>query len=392
MKTITLLFIISLFINGVFGDEVLVMEGDSVTLHTNDADIQAADDVTVIWTYQKNRIARINRAANKAPIYDDDVPDWSFKHRLKMDDQTGDLTITNIKTTDSGLYEVQILVGSKNIQKSFNVKGVINPESDQLKSVSVKDGDYITLHTDVPDIKKYDVIQWRFQGVPVAQFNKSVSKISEDERFRDKLQLDVQMGSLKIKNINMDLSGLYEVDLTSSSYTIHLSFTVTVSGEVKSVSAINGDPVTIYTDVPDIKTYDQILLIFGCDDKLIAEANKPNEQFILNERFRDRLKLNDQTGDLTITKIKIEDAGDYELKMSSRRRTIQRRFRVNVSEPGLSPGAIAGISVFLILLAAAAAGGGVIYYRRKIAEAMKQLGKNHLQLKEYNDLYFAIID
>ncbi|XP_073717467.1 uncharacterized protein [Misgurnus anguillicaudatus] len=160
----------------------------------------------------------------------------------------------------------------------------------------------------------------------------------------------------------MNLSGLYEVEISSSNYTIHQLFTVTVSGEVKSVSVKKGDPVTINTDVPDIKTYDRILLIFGCDDR-IAEVNKQNKQFMLNERFRDRLKLNDQTGDLTITDIRNEDAGDYELKMSSRRRTIQRRFRVNIGEPGLSPAAIAGISGFLILLMAV-----VIYYRRKIAE------------------------
>nr|XP_055073712.1 uncharacterized protein LOC129453466 isoform X2 [Misgurnus anguillicaudatus] len=351
-----------------FGDEVSVMEGDSVTLHTNDADIQKPD-ATVIWTFgaQKTRIARINRAANKEPIYDADVLDGRFRDRLKINDQTGDLTITNIKTTDSGLYEVQILVGSKNIPKRFNIKGVSNPGSDQLKSVSVKDGDSVTLLTDVPDIKTYDGIQWRCQGIRIAQFDKSASNISEnddiqDKRFRDKLQLDVQTGSLKIKNIRMNLSGLYEVEISSSNYTIHQLFTVTVSGEVKSVSVKKGDPVTIYTDVPDIKTYDQILLIFGCDDR-IAEVNKQNKQFTLDKRFRERMTLNNQTGDVTIKDIRIEDAGDYELKMSSRRRTIQRRFRVNVSEPGLSPAAIAGISGVLILLMAV-----VIIYRRKIAE------------------------
>nr|XP_055073710.1 uncharacterized protein LOC129453465 [Misgurnus anguillicaudatus] len=368
MQKITSLFIISLFINGMFGDEVSVMEGDSVTLHTNDADIQKPD-ATVIWTFgaQKTRIARINRAANKAPIYDADILDGRFRDRLKINDQTGDLTITNIKTTDSGLYEVQILVGSKNIPKRFNIKGVSNPESDQLKSVSVKDGDSVTLLTDVPNIKTYDGIQWRCQGIRIAQFDKSASNISEnddiqDKRFRDKLQLDVQTGSLKIKNIRMNLSGLYEVEISSSNYTIHQLFTVTVSGEVKSVSVKKGDPVTINTDVPDIKTYDRILLIFGCDDR-IAEVNKQNKQFTLDKRFREGLTLNDQTGDLTITDIRTEDAGDYELKMSSRRRTIQRRFRVNVGEPGLSPAAIAGISGFLILLMAV-----VIIYRRKIAE------------------------
>ncbi|XP_073717495.1 uncharacterized protein [Misgurnus anguillicaudatus] len=388
MKTISLLFFISIFINSVFGDEVKsvsVMEGDSLTIHTDFTDTQA-DDVTIVWTFgpQKSTIAKINSEpkGNKISIYDD-VLDGRFRDRLQVNNQTGDLTITDITTQHTGVYEIQITVRSKIIQKRFNVNGVINPESDQLKSVSVKDADSVTLHTDVLDIKKYDVIQWRFQGIRIAHFNKSASEISEDDdihdqRFRDKLQLDVQTGSLKIKNIRTDLSGLYEVEIssTSSSYTIHQSFTVTVSGEVKSVSVMKGDPVTINIDVPDIKTYDRILLVFGCDDKRIADVNKQNKQFTLDKRFRERLTLNDQTGDLTITDTRNEDTGLYELKLSSSRRSIQRRFSVSVSEQGLSPGAIAGISFLFILLAAAAAGGaaaGVIYYRRKITEAKQQL-------------------
>ncbi|XP_073717498.1 uncharacterized protein [Misgurnus anguillicaudatus] len=185
MKTISLLFFISIFVNSVFGDEVKsvsVMEGDSLTLHTDFTDTQA-DDVTIVWTFgpQKSTIAQINREpkGNKISI-NDDVLDGRFKDRLQVNDQTGDLTITDITTQHTGVYEVEITVRSKIIQKSFNVNGVFNPESDQLKSVSVKDGDSVTLHTDVFDINKYGVMQWRFQGIRIAHFKKSVSKISED--------------------------------------------------------------------------------------------------------------------------------------------------------------------------------------------------------------------
>ncbi|XP_065099408.1 uncharacterized protein [Paramisgurnus dabryanus] len=121
MKTISLLFIISLFINGVFGDEVKsvsVMEGDSLTLHTNITKIPR--DGVILWRFglQNSLIARINEVAKDISIYDD-VLDGRFRDRLQVNDQTGDLTITNITTNHTGLY--QIIISGKQISHRFNV-------------------------------------------------------------------------------------------------------------------------------------------------------------------------------------------------------------------------------------------------------------------------------
>ncbi|KAL0161519.1 hypothetical protein M9458_045244, partial [Cirrhinus mrigala] len=75
------------------------------------------------------------------------------------------------------------------------------------KSLSVKVGDSVTLYTDVPEIQKYDAI-----------------------RFRDRLQLDQQTGSLTIIKTETNHSGRYEVEISSSKHTIHKTFNVTVSG------------------------------------------------------------------------------------------------------------------------------------------------------------------
>ncbi len=93
--------------SGVFGaDEmksVSVMEGDSVTLHTNDTDIQRKDQI--MWRFGHNiLIAKINRQNNDSRFYGDNA-DGRFRDRLKLD-QTGSLIITNTRTTDSGLYRV----------------------------------------------------------------------------------------------------------------------------------------------------------------------------------------------------------------------------------------------------------------------------------------------
>ncbi len=60
-------------------------------------------------------IAEINRQANIS-----DVTDERFRDRVKMDNQTGSLTITNIRNTDSGLYKVEISTNSE-AEKTFNV-------------------------------------------------------------------------------------------------------------------------------------------------------------------------------------------------------------------------------------------------------------------------------
>ncbi|XP_065099409.1 uncharacterized protein [Paramisgurnus dabryanus] len=382
MKRFTLLFIAFLSINDVFGDEVKsvsVMVGDSVTLHTDITEIQTND--LIDWRFGENekRIAQINREANLISVYDD-VLDGRFRDRLKLNTETGDLTITNINTQHTGDYKLEFS-RVRITRKTFRVS-VIDVDTDEMKSVSVMDGDSVTLLTDVLDIKTYDVIRWRFQheNSPLAVLNRNTAFFSTyddayDGRFRDKLQLNVQTGSLIITNITTQHTGLYEVDLssTSGSYTIRQSFTVTVSGKVTTVSVINGDWVTLKT-YSEIQTYDLIQWMFASDDDTrIAEINKPdylyNTYVGYDGRFRNRLKLNDQTGDLTIINIRSEDAGLYELKMSSSRRSIQRRFSVHVSERGLS--SYVGLCAVVVVIVALTA-AGVFYYRHRFPKATIQ--------------------
>ncbi|XP_065100453.1 SLAM family member 5-like [Paramisgurnus dabryanus] len=108
-------------LTGVFGDEVKsvsVMEGDSVTLHSN---IEIQTDDRIVWSFVTGEayIARIFKRFSDFLIYDD-VLDGRFKDRLQLNDQTGDLTITNITTQHTGLYEMDIRYNRK-ISSRFNV-------------------------------------------------------------------------------------------------------------------------------------------------------------------------------------------------------------------------------------------------------------------------------
>ncbi|XP_073700602.1 natural killer cell receptor 2B4-like [Garra rufa] len=90
------------------------MEGDSVTLHT-DVIVQRNDQI--VWTFgpQGPRIAEIHKQ-----IIDMFSSSETFGDRLQMDNQTGSLTIRNIKTEHTGLYKLQIF-SNRETYKRFNV-------------------------------------------------------------------------------------------------------------------------------------------------------------------------------------------------------------------------------------------------------------------------------
>ncbi|XP_073689031.1 uncharacterized protein [Garra rufa] len=81
------------------------MEGDSVTLYTDLTEVQKY--LLIQWMFESTRIAEVDRLTQTNSTYDG--PDERFKDRLKLDNETGSLTITNTRTTDSGLYKLTVI-------------------------------------------------------------------------------------------------------------------------------------------------------------------------------------------------------------------------------------------------------------------------------------------
>ncbi|XP_073793296.1 natural killer cell receptor 2B4-like isoform X2 [Danio rerio] len=97
----------------------------------------------------------------------------------------------------------------------------------------------------------------------------------------------------------------------------------------ESLSVTEGDSVILHTFATGIQKDDDILWQFGAEKKSLIAQIRRSEEIFPNERFRDRLKLDRQTGSLTITEITTEQAGDYEVTISGARRST-KLFRISV--------------------------------------------------------------
>ncbi len=105
----------------VFGDtdEISVKKGDSVTLKSDITEIMDGDQIQWMYMNENALIAVISQRGGRMTVYDD-VLGGRFRDRLKMDNQTGSLTITNTIAEHSGRYVLWIF-GPKEPVKAFSV-------------------------------------------------------------------------------------------------------------------------------------------------------------------------------------------------------------------------------------------------------------------------------
>ncbi|XP_059426029.1 SLAM family member 5-like [Carassius carassius] len=147
-------------LTGVFGaktnkiQSVSVMEGDSVTLQTGETEIQYDDDI--LWTFgaEKSLIVKISNEKNIFSTFD--VHNGIFRDRLKLDNQTGSLTISDITTEHAGEYQLEIN-GAKLTSKIFSVSvyarlPTLNITKDSSSSSSSSSSSYCSLLCSVVNV------------------------------------------------------------------------------------------------------------------------------------------------------------------------------------------------------------------------------------------------
>ncbi|XP_026052914.1 uncharacterized protein LOC113039295 isoform X2 [Carassius auratus] len=292
-------------LDDVSGQEIeLLKSGDSVTLKSGLTEMK---DDEIQWRFAKEKtpLAEILKQVGNLTVYGD-VLDGRFRDRLKLDHQTGSLTITDIRMEHTGLYELE----TKSVMMRFFLS--------IIDEISMKEGDSVTLNSDLTEMKDDNVIQWRFgnENNLLAEINKQTDSMTVyddvlDGRFRNRLKLNNQTGSLTITNTTTEHAGAYELDINNEKK----MFLLAVYDEI---SVKEGDSLTINSGRTEITTGEMSFWLYMNEIALIARTKQWDDNItvyddVLDGRFRDRLKLDDQTGSLTIRNITTQHAGRYVL-------------------------------------------------------------------------------
>ncbi|XP_026118047.1 uncharacterized protein LOC113097028 [Carassius auratus] len=207
MRNYSCLLWFLLFVEGISSDALEVTVGDNVTLKSSSG---VTSEDQILWKFEGSIIVKVEEAKG----INDFSEDEKFKDRLKLDKQNGSLTITNIEFKHAGNYQLDISGKASIKPQTFSVT------VRDVKSESKKEGDYFSLSTDVKG-QKGNLILWKFNGqvIPTDHLNGtkwSNIKVSEDT------------GNLSFENIQINQTGIYEVEINTSNLFLHRKFNITV--------------------------------------------------------------------------------------------------------------------------------------------------------------------
>ncbi|XP_077081803.1 uncharacterized protein LOC143735486 [Siphateles boraxobius] len=194
-------------------------------------------------------------------------PAERYRERLHLENQTGYLTIRDLRTADAGVYQLQIsnTIPDPGLSADYIVlicvflllcvavvlgliyyQFIYSKRKDKKKTVSVTEGNSVTLNT-ATEIQREDEVLWTFgpQDMVIAQIYKKAGNIcyTNDEQFSDKLQLDQQTGDLTISDIRIRISGDYQMRITGSRATKIKRFKVIV--RVDTLKFTEGESLSI---------------------------------------------------------------------------------------------------------------------------------------------------
>ncbi|KAI2645464.1 CD48 antigen [Labeo rohita] len=349
--------------------EVSVKVGDSIILNTDLTHKQLEEEVE--WRFGGTRIAK---AAGDIPTYDNE----RFRDRLKLD-KNGSLTITDTRTTDSGVYTFSTFIRNKESTKIFSVIvyaplsiPVVTSDISQCSSdskcvllCSVMDvtranlswykGNSLLCSISVSEVSiNHSLpleVEYQDKNTYSCVINNPISNQTKHVCITDLCRLCSDgvhyCGGTEavIRLVVTALVGLaaiaaiivlvHDIKSRRTEQESHQALNdgsdqISVFGvdEVKPVSVMERDSVILNPELTDIESDEEIEWRF--ENIRIAKVNKGIPTYDNDRRFKDRLKL-DQTGLLAIINTRTTDSGLYQLSTFIRNKELIKRFSVTVN-------------------------------------------------------------
>uniref|UniRef100_A0A8C1SHK3 Immunoglobulin domain-containing protein n=1 Tax=Cyprinus carpio TaxID=7962 RepID=A0A8C1SHK3_CYPCA len=173
-------------------------------------------------------------------------------------------------------------------------------------------GDSVTLQTGVTALNEDDRILWKFNSV-IAEMNIKIHEITlnSDDIFRGRLHLENQTGSLTIRDIRTSDAGVYQLQISNSKETLYKRFNVFV----------------VYFRCSLIMKWFVCLSLFSC-----SRSGSVHWLYCAHLSLCPAVSgcsFGCNTGDLTISDIRIPISGDYQMKITGSKAK-NKRFKVIV--------------------------------------------------------------
>ncbi|XP_073722365.1 obscurin-like isoform X1 [Misgurnus anguillicaudatus] len=250
-----------------------------------------------------------------------------FSTRVTLDKTTGELTIRDLKLEHTGLYTIEIY--NKEQEKKFTLTVV---------DVDVKTvvGGVAHFKPDIPEGSLKDSsITWKYTGggevIKVIEWDNDFKTLeSLDPKFKTRVALDKTTGELTIRDLQLEHTGLYTIEINNKEQ--EKKFTLTVMGV--DIKAVVGGEVRFKPDIPEGSLKDSsVTWIYKTATDMIKVIEWDNDFQTLecmNPKFKTRVDLDKITGELTIRDLKLEDTGLYTIKINNKEQ--EKKFTLTVMD------------------------------------------------------------
>ncbi|XP_072115213.1 uncharacterized protein [Mobula birostris] len=187
-------------VEGALGSNVLLESGNSADLHGRE----------VVWEFTSNNGTEFT-ILDVGPNHPEVKPNKYFEDRLNFNLSTGDLLLSNLKTSDQGNYTISI-DGQEPRKRELRIFEMKQVEGALGSNVSLESGNSANLHG-------HEVV-WKFTSNNETEFTildvgPNHPEVKPNKYFKDRLNFNLSTGDLLLSNLKTSDQGNYTISVNS---------------------------------------------------------------------------------------------------------------------------------------------------------------------------------